>query len=412
MLGEVDTALAADRARQAEQQARDEVQARYRRFLDRRKEALFRDTQFTGLMLPTNLDLTRKAAEERIGIFAHRGPGGDWEPGDLSALPAEQRAEVVEGSYELLLVLAEAVATQDTAHIEQALRTLDSARQFRPAPTRAYHLRRASCLARKGDLAGEAGELAEARRILPESAFDHFLSGQQLYKLGRLPEAIQDFEAALRTKPDHFWAGCLLAICYIQTSRFEAAKSCLNAPLQTDPEFAWLYLLRGFASGQLAARYLALVKGSPGREAALKSAAEFEFGEAEADFREALTRLGSTPDDDLHYVLLVNRGLIRFQRGRLDEAASDYREAIALKKDPFLAHAELAHVCQKRDDSEGAIEQFTRAIAVKPDWSPLYRGRAEVRQRRADSSPEDRAAALADLEMAIRLEKPDNTVLA
>ena len=128
--------------------------------------------------------------------------------------------------------------------------------------------------------------------------------------------------------------------------------------------------------------------------------------------REALTRLGRTPDDELHYVLLVNRGLVRFQRGQLDEAASDYREAIALKKDPFLAHAELAHVCQKRDDSEGAIEQFTRAIAVKPDWAPLYRGRAEVRQRRADSSPEDRAAALADLEMAIRLEKPDNTVLA
>ena len=98
MLGEVDAALAADRARQAEQQARDEVQARYRRFLDRRKEALFRDTQFTGLMLPTNLDLTRKAAEEALGIFAHRGPGGDWGPAISRRALAEQRAEVIEGS--------------------------------------------------------------------------------------------------------------------------------------------------------------------------------------------------------------------------------------------------------------------------------------------------------------------------
>ena len=106
--------------------------------------------------------------------------------------------------------------------------------------------------------------------------------------------------------------------------------------------------------------------------------AEFEFDEAEADFQQALERLESTPDDELHYVLLVNRGLIRFQRGRLDQAAADYQEAIRLKKDPFLAHAELAHVYQKQDKPTEAIEQFTRAIALKPDWPPLYRGRAEV----------------------------------
>ena len=62
-LGEVDEALRAASLRQAEQQARTEVENRFRHFLDRRKEALFRDTDFTGVMLPAeNLDLTRKAA--------------------------------------------------------------------------------------------------------------------------------------------------------------------------------------------------------------------------------------------------------------------------------------------------------------------------------------------------------------
>jgi eukaryotic-like serine/threonine-protein kinase len=427
MLGQVERALEAERAREAERQAKDEVLARYRRFLDRREEALFRDTQFaglmlspalfrdtqfTGLMLPTNLDLARKAAEEALGVFAHRGQGDDWALGDLSALSGEERAQVVEGCYELLLVLAEAVATQDPAQVERAMQSLESARLLRPALTRAYHLRMAACLARKGDQDGEARELAEAGRIVPESAFDHFLSGQQLYKRGRLPEAIQHFESALRLKADHFWAGCLLAICYFQTTRFEAAKSCLNASLQTEPDFAWLYLLRGFASGQIAARYLGLVPSSPGREGALKAAAEFEFEEAEADLREATSRLKRTPDDDLRYQLLVNRGLIRFQRGHLDDAASDYREAIALKKDPFLAHAELAHIYEKRGNTAAAIEEFTKAIALRPDWSPLYRGRAEARQNAANPSPKDRAAALADLEMAIRHEKPGNLVQA
>jgi tetratricopeptide (TPR) repeat protein len=412
-LGEVERELKADQARQAEQRAKAEVQQRYRLFLDRRKEALFRDTQFTGLMLPLNLDLTRQAAEEALAVFAHRQQGNDWTLGNLPAsLSKEERSEIEEGCYELLLVLAEALATQDPRQADRALQILASADRLRPKHSSAYHQRRAFCLARKGDRAGEASELAAAERVPPETAFDHFLSGQQHYKRHQLPEAIQDFEAALQLRPDHFWANCLLGICYVQTARFEASKSCLTACLQTDPEFAWLYLLRGFASGQIGARDLNLAKASPGGDATLKEKAEFEFKEAEADLHAALERLGRAPDDDLHYVLLVNRGLIRFQRGELDQAAADYRAAIRLKKDPFLAHAELAHVYQRQNKPDEAIEELSRAIALKPDWAPLYRGRAEVLQARNDATPAQRQAALSDLEMAIRHEAPGNTILA
>ncbi len=386
MLGEIDRALEADLGRQAEERARDEVQKRYRRFLDRRKEALFRDTQFTGLMLPTNVDLTRQTAEEALGVFARTGDPGDWTLGDLPAsLASEQQTEVKEGCYQMLLVLAEAMATGGPGQVDGAPLALGSAERLMPGHSHAYHLTKASCLALKGDKAGEAREVALAQRVRPETAFDYFLSGQQEYKRNRLPDAIQDFEIALRQNPDQFWAKCLQAICYIQTFRYEGAKSCLNDCLQTDPEFAWLYLLRGFASGQLGAKYHNLVKSSPGRETALSASAEFEFGEAEADFQMALERLGSTPDADLQYVLLVNRGLVRFQRGRLDQAAADYQEAVRLKKDPFLAHAELAHVYEKQGKTDLAIEQFTRAIVLKPNWSPLYRGRAAVLEAKGDN---------------------------
>jgi eukaryotic-like serine/threonine-protein kinase len=283
---------------------------------------------------------------------------------------------------------------------------------LRPAPARGYHLRRASYLARQGDRDGEQRELAEARRVRDETAFEHYLSGHEQYKRGRWAEAIQDFEAALRLKPDHFWAQCLLAICYFQTTRFEGAKSGLTACIQADPDLAWLYLLRALASGQLAAKYLGLVASSPGREAALRAGADFEFDEAEADFREALARLGSRPDDVLHSIVLHNRGLVRFQRGRLDEAAADYRQALERNKDLYVAHAELAHVAEKRGDLAGAIDRFARAIALKPDSAPLYRGRAAARLGRRDPTPEDRAAALADLDLAIRHEQPDNPVAA
>jgi tetratricopeptide (TPR) repeat protein len=401
------------RSQQDRERATAEIQQRYRLFCERRKEALFRDTQFTGLMLPMSPDLTCKAAEQALGVFATGSHGESWM---LDTLPAvvsrEQQAEVREGCYELLLVLAEAVATQDANQVDRALRILDSARRLRPNPSRAYHMAKASCLARKGDHAGEAGELAEAGRVRDETAFDYYLSGHDQYMHQRWADAIQDFETALRLKPDHFWAQCLLAICYYRTTRFEGAKSGLTACLQGNPDLAWLYYFRALASGQIAAKYLGLVQHSPGREAALRAGAEFEFHEAEADFREALARLGSKPDEQLHSIVLYNRGLVRFQRGRLDEAAADYRQVIELKKDLYLAYAALAHVAKKQGDFAGAIDQFTRAIAVKPDSAPLYRGRADARLASGDPSPQDRAAALADLELAIRHEQPDNPVLA
>src|SRR5262249_53141125 len=151
--------------------------------------------------------------------------------------------------FALLLVLAEAVAADDPKQVDQALAMLETAAKMRPAPSRAFHMRKAALLARKGDSAGEARELAEAQLGGLKTAFGHFLSGKQEFKRGRYPDAIKEFEIALRLKPDHFWAKCLMGISYIQTGRFEAAKSCVTDCHEADPGFAWLYLIRGFASG-------------------------------------------------------------------------------------------------------------------------------------------------------------------
>jgi tetratricopeptide (TPR) repeat protein len=413
MLADVAKALAAEQARLADEQAKAEVQKRYRRFLDHRKEALFRDTQFTGVTLPANLELTRKAAEAALGVFGERRSGDDWQLGDLpAALSKEEESDVRDGCYELLLVLAEAVAAQNPAQVDRALTILESADRLRPDHSRAYFLTKASCLALRNDQAGKDRQLKEAEKLSPKTAFDYFLTGQQEYKREQYADAIRDFEIALRHKPDHFWAKCLQAICYLRTARLEAAKSCLNDCIETDRDFAWLYLLRGYASGQIGNRYLSAVKDRAGQDAGPKRLAEHEFNEAEADFLAAMDLLKNAPDGDLQFMFLMNRGLIRFQRGQLDQAAADYTEAMRLKKDAYLAHAGLANVYRKRNKPAEAIEQYTRAIAAKPDWPPLYRGRAAVRLERTDSTPADRDAALADLAMAIKHEKPSNPILA
>ena len=56
----------------------------------------------------------------------------------------------------------------------------------------------------------------------------------------------------------------------------------------------WMGVARLVRGEVLGVKSLALVRGSPGREEARSSTAEFEFEEAEADFRAALERLRRT----------------------------------------------------------------------------------------------------------------------
>ncbi len=413
MLAGLEQALAAEQARLADLSAATaEIHRKYVRFLDHRKETLYRDTQFTGVILPASIGQTRQAAERALAIFAKRQKGDDWRLTDLPvALAPAERSDVRDGCYELLLILAGALAAEDPGQVDRALSTLESADRLRPEHSRAYFLTRAACLTTRNDLDGKKNQIAQAEKLKPETAFDCFLAGRQEYKDRQYAEAIRDFDSALRKKPDHFWAKCLQAICYIQTGQPEAARANLNSCIDTDPDFAWLFLLRGFASGQVGNKRSDLAKGNPGRKSALDRSANYEFDAAEADFQIAGEKLKTSPDGDLQVMVFVNRGLVRVRRGRLEAAAADFQEAIRLKKDSYVGYAELALVYQKQGTYAEAIEQFTKAIATQRDFSPLYRARAAVVIDRPDSTRADREKALGDLAMAITHERPGNPIL-
>ena len=390
----------------ADQQAWEADRGRYRQFLQRRNEALFHETRFTGLDLPGSLEATRKSAQAALAVFAAAGPDGTWAPRPLPpSLTPQEQAEVEEGCHVLLLILAEAMPQAD-----QGLKALDGAIKWHPA-TRAYHLRRAACLARLGDLGAAERERGAANSLPPATAFDQFLTGQERYERGRWDEALRHFDAVLRHQPNHFWAQCLSAICYLQLRRPLEAKANLNACLNQDPDFAWLYLLRGFASGQVGAIF-AQAGGVAAQASNLLGKAEDHFAAAEEDYARALELLERKPVAELRYVLLVNRGLLRWQHRDLDRAVADLQEAIRLDARLYQAHAGLAQVLRQQGKPDEAIEQFTQAIALRPDLAVLYRGRAEVFQGRKDLSPDQIEAALRDLDEVVRRESPANSVLA
>src|SRR5205085_939603 len=97
--------------------------------------------------------------------------------------------------------------------LDEVRRGLDARdRLARLPPTRASLIRRASCLARAGDPEGAARRRAEADRLGPSGALDHFLIGLDLHHAGDLPAALRHFDRALQEEPGLFWAQCFTAI--------------------------------------------------------------------------------------------------------------------------------------------------------------------------------------------------------
>ncbi len=375
-------------------------------FHRRRLDARFYDIQLTDLGLFDTVSKTRQSAWDALKIF-----GGGAETPDhfvMTSLPVslseEERAEVKLGCYEMLLVLADALAQPLPGEkpAEQARRAsaiLDCAGALNTPPSRVYYLRRADCLEKAGltDRAQEAR--ATARSIEPKGPAYHFLSGLESYKRGLLTDARQHLAAALHEDPSHFWAQCVLAICDLngRPAHPAEAKIHLTNCLQSHPELPWLYVLRGFALGQL------------GAECGNQQEAAGHYQNAEADFNEALKR---DPTGEFRYALLTDRGLVRFYAGRLDLARADLDEAIALHPRQMSAYVTLAQICKKEHKLEPAIELLSKAIALKPDAPHLYRTRAGWTLERPGPPAAVRAAALADLDLAIARGSPGGRDLA
>ena len=351
-------------------------------------------------------------------MFAAPGPGDGWTflPLPRPFSPQEQ-ADIGDGCYELLLVLAAAVAEplpgEDAVlQADRGLRILDQASRRKPQPTPAWHRARAECLTRKGDEAGADRERTAAGRLRPTTVLDHFLAGRESFRRQDWKRSLAELETVLRMQPGHFGALCLTAIASLQTNQPGMAKLGLSACIERQPRFAWLFLLRGYASGQAAVQARAAGKTLRIEDGSIAAVVEARFDAAEADFDKALKLLAEKPNDEIRWVALVDRAVMRFQRGRLGEAVADLDAAIRINGGRYNAFASLAQVLQRQKKWDEAVERFTQAIRLRPGWAPLYRARAAVQQERDDPAPEHRTAALRDLEAAIRFEQPGNSLLA
>ena len=134
----------------------------------------------------------------------------------------------------------------------------------------------------------------------------------------------------------------------------------------------------------------ALIDKLPPDEQALRAEAKLQLDAAPADYRRAFELLDSEAGADLRYPLLVNQGVLRLERGEFEAAEADLIAASRLdasRLEPLLA---LAQVYLKQGKPDQAFDQLSRAIALRPDWAALYRGRADVQLARKNPTVAER----------------------
>jgi serine/threonine protein kinase/tetratricopeptide (TPR) repeat protein len=362
-------------------------QKRYQQLRALRDDAGFYATGFAGLDQAMRLEKTRFLAVSALKLFDATLDSSAGLSLEQTYLTAAQQREVREGCYELLLELATALGeVPDRQHADAALRVLDRATSLGIKTGIAGH-RRAEYLARLGEEEAALRERGSAPLVQPTRACEYFLSGNDLYKEGRLPEAIQHLEKALSLQPDHFGAQYTLAVCYLRLrspnpvlakAHLAAARECLTACIRQQPQRLWPYLLRGHVQGELD-----------------------ESAAAEADFAQVERLLKDHPDPTARYGVLVNRGLLRIKQHNLSRAITDLQQAITLKPADYPAYANLAQAFEEQGEWQKACAQLDRAIALKPSAaiSALYRNRARLQQHLGNL-----AAAVRDLEAAMRHE--------
>jgi tetratricopeptide (TPR) repeat protein len=150
----------------------------------------------------------------------------------------------------------------------------------------------------------------------------------------------------LELQPDYFWAQYFLALCYLRQQRPTEAKVGLTACLRQRGDFVWIYLMRGYAHGQLD-----------------------EFAQAEEDFRRALDC--KDLDDEARYVLFANRGVLRMRQADTLKPAARLRPAVALLPKPAAIYASLAYAY--RDQTlRTAMQDFQSALKLKDRSYEVY----------------------------------------
>ena len=172
--------------------------------------------------------------------------------------------------------------------------------------------------------------------------------GLALFEEGKIKEAIDHFNEAIRLKPYETYYNNR-GRAYGGFGQYKRAIEDYNEAIRITPDFAYAYSNRGNAYVKFG-----------------------QYQRAIEDFNEAI-RL--QPDYAEAY---YNRGTAYAKLGQDQRAIEDYNEAIRLKPDYVLTYNNRGASYAKLGQDQQAIEDYNEAIRLKPDYVDAYNNRGVV----------------------------------
>jgi len=208
----------------------------------------------------------------------------------------------------------------------------------------------------------------------PDSCPVHNNLGIAFLQKGRVDEAIEQCQKALKIKPDYAQAHYNLGNALVQKGQVDEAIAQFQKALKINPNYAQAHYNIGHAllqKGQVSeaiARFQKALKIKPNYADAHNNFGEAllqkgQVDEAIAQFQKAL---GINPHDAK---AVSNLGAALAQKGALDEAIEQYQKA--LKIDPKLAgvNYNFANALLQKRRLDEAIEQYQKALGINPNYA-------------------------------------------
>jgi protein O-mannosyl-transferase len=187
----------------------------------------------------------------------------------------------------------------------------------------------------------------------PNASFLHNDLGVTLMRVGRVPEAMAEFETAVRLKPDgadvHDNLGIALSS---MPGRLQDAIAEYQTALRIDPHFQAAHLNLGLAWSSV-----------PGR-----------LPDAIAEYQKAIAenRLALETEPDL-WEAHLNLGLAYAQiPGRQADAIAEYQTALRTHPDSALAHFKLGNIFQSMGRLPEAITEYQASLRIDPGVAEVH----------------------------------------
>jgi tetratricopeptide (TPR) repeat protein len=215
-------------------------------------------------------------------------------------------------------------------------------------------------------------QFEQALRVNPDFAEAAFDLGLAWGKAGNLPEAIRHYEEALRIRPDFAQAHNNLGAVLTRAGRIEEAIGHFERAIQIYPGLADAHNNLGIAFGRLGRADEAI------EQFELAVQIDPDFAKARNNLGDALLRQGRVqeaigqfeqaariqPNDAS---VLNNLGAALWRAGRIQEAVKCYEQALRINPDNAEAHYNLAGALELAGRIPEAIGHYEAALRLNPD---------------------------------------------